>query len=233
MIMAPNQPQIPTIRVENCEASLDGISSMGLMPEDATFETGESVVVRMKLHAEEQMEFKLRGRITREFTKKTTVVGVNFLLETFEKNDLAAAIAKYGHYTDCYVRKYPRVPSQPWISTFPLNSLIVPDYACSQLSQIYPIDAQILNLNSSGALLGTENPLIAAIKPGDSIVVVLQPRGEFTVQIEIEAAVRRIRHEINTSSKTLRFLLGIQFRKVDQENLARIKDLFRLLMLQL
>lgn len=187
-----------------------------------------SVTVRVPLHA--PLSFRTPAFILREQTLYSEGMGLRFVLDAELKGQLSAYIAKYGFYPTAYVRKYPRIPSQVAIQTYPQRVLVVPDAETSSALDgvaSQPMIFDIVNLSPNGVLLMTENQIALSVLPGHRIHMALEPRGWFPVPVRIQGLVCRVTDELNSTSNNLTRYLGVKFVRVDEPNKAAFLDLLK------
>jgi c-di-GMP-binding flagellar brake protein YcgR len=127
-----------------------------------------------------------------------------------------------------YMRKYPRLPADPDVPTFPLLAMISPPASeGDEMEKQNSLLFQVSNLSPNGILVVTENQLSMGYHPGERIQMVLDPRGWFPISIRITALICRISDEIHPKNGNMVRSMGIKFLKVDDEHRDAFLDLLR------
>lgn len=160
------------------------------------------------------------ARIMREVTLHGRHFGVRFDLEDGDRVILNALIETRGFQPTDHIRKYPRIPSDATIRTFPLLATL-------SFGGENPMICQVGNLSPNGILLSSENQAAIELKPGRQVDLVLDPRGWFPVPIKIHGTICRIVDELNPVSGNLIRYLGVKFTRVDQVNRVAFLDLIK------
>ena len=156
------------------------------------------------------------------FIEKTAVgehMGLRFLLSEAQRNDLIEAIEKHGYYPTEYLRKYPRIPADPKIPTFPLSAL------ATHQNQTLVFD--VVNLSPSGILLKSENSATQGLKPNERLHLQLEPRGWFPDIIHADGMICRVSIEIDPVSQNTAYFFGIKFIRLEDKSRFAFIDLLR------
>jgi hypothetical protein len=184
---------------------------------------GRAITATIRIAGTEPLSFWTKAHIMREYTSVGEHMGLKFQLEATVKAKLAALIEKTGFYPTEYLRKYPRIPANNQIQTFPLRALAVTEGESDKA----PLILDVGNLSPNGVLLHTENQQALAIQPGTRLNLMLEPRGWFPMPIRVQGLVCRIVDELNPQSGNLIRYLGIKFAKVDDVNRTAFLDLLK------
>lgn len=210
-----------------------GVTGLPWPPLDPLRHFGKAVTVSVRIPSQPQpFAFSCPAHILREKTHYSEYMGLRFDLPADIKKQLDALIQKSGFYPTEYVRKYPRIPSDDHIQTFPLRAMGIPnpdDLAKHRKAStaLDPILFDVGNLSPNGVLISTENQSAIDLLPGDRIDLMLEPRGWFPSKVEMEGVICRINDEMVAKSGNLRRYFGIKFTRVDSANRQIFLDLLR------
>ena len=201
-----------------------GVTGLPWSPLDPVTHFGKAVTVQVRVPAQPQpLAFSCQARILREKTQYSEYMGLRFELPADIRAKLQELIQKHGFYPTEYVRKYPRIPSDEHIQTFPLRAMGIPNQD-DVLRHKRPPSAgdpllfDVGNLSPNGVLLSTENQTAIDLAPGDRIDLMLEPRGWFPQKVEMEGVICRVNDELMPQNENLRRYFGIKFTRVDAEN---------------
>ena len=209
--------------------SLNGVTGLPWSPLSPKKHFGTPTVVQVTLPQASGAKFQVSATLTREQTMAHQYMGLHFGLDPASRKALASVIEKHGFYPTDYIRKYPRIPSAHAIQTYPLRVLAGPTHD----SEMSPIVFDVRNISLGGLLLSTENPFALSILPGTLMELYLEPRGDFSIQVHMQATVRRIFDEKDAISGNLMRLMGLQFAKVDEDNRNGYLELMKDILLKL
>ena len=127
-----------------------------------------------------------------------------------------------------YMRKYPRLPADAEIPTFPLMAMVsAPASEQKTGPNSSPLLFHVSNLSPNGILIYTENQISMGYLAGERIQIVLDPRGWFPVSIKVAALICRVTDEKHPKTGNVIRSLGIKFLKVDDEHREAFLDLLR------
>jgi hypothetical protein len=186
---------------------------------------GREVMTTLRIPGDAKLSFWTRAYIMREYTVFGSHMGLKFQMEPEAHERLSAHVQKHGAYPTEYLRKYPRIPADSSIQTFPLRVLAFPDGV--DQTQNAPLILDVSNLSPNGILLNTENQMALSIQPGNRLHLILEPRGWFPMQIRVQGLVCRVVDELHPSSGNLIRYFGIKFARVDDVNRTAFLDLLR------
>lgn len=192
---------------------------------------GKKIRIQVRVPAKpENLDFDCEAIVTREITQQEELFGLHFLLDPKTQDQLKKLINENGYLPKSYTRKYPRIPSNQLIQTFPLRLMLtarIPASSGLPVDQTFIFD--IANLSPTGALLSTENPNTISIVPGAKVRLVMEPRGWFAKPIQTSALVCRATDEISPESGNFVRFLGVSFQDMDAANreifLELLKDI--------
>jgi hypothetical protein len=206
--------------------SVFGVAGLPWGPLNPRDHFGKDVTVSVRITSPEPLSILTRARIMRESTTVGEHMGLKFNLEKEAHAKLSALIGRHGHYPTEYLRKYPRIPANAVIQTFPLRAVAFADPECATPIPD-PLVFDVGNLSPNGILLYTENQSALVLQPGDKIRILLEPRGWFPMSIRVQGLVCRVTDETNFASGNLTRYLGIKFTKVDDVNRTAFLDLLK------
>ncbi len=213
--------------------SVFGVTGLSWAPLDPFAHFGKEIRVQVRIPALPQpFSFTAPAHILREKTLYSDYMGLRFHLPPDVTKTLEELIRKGGFYPTDYVRKYPRIPSNEQVQTFPLRALGIPQTRRSKRGRTVeatgdPIVFEVGNLSPNGVLLSTENQQAVDLSPGDRIDLMLEPRGWFPHKVEMEGLICRVSDELIPSTKNLRRYFGIKFSRIDDTNKAVFLNLLK------
>lgn len=207
---------------KNRTITLDGVSGLAWEPLDAERECGRPVTVKVDIpHPTFPLSMHVSAQLTRERELRADCMGLKFQLTITQREALASHIQTFGKAPVQSQRKFPRIPSDRRIATYPLHARVKP----LQLP-IEPLILEIVDLSPNGMLLVTENPNAGMLLPGQPLSAVLEPRGWFATPVEVQGVIRRLTEELDPKTQNTVRRLGLQFTRMDDEH----KDAFRVLL---
>jgi hypothetical protein len=204
--------------------SVFGVTGLPWGPLNPRDHFGKEVMASIRITSPEHLSILTRAEIMRENTIVGEHMGIKFRFEKESLAKLAALIKRHGFYPTEYLRKYPRIPANVQIQTFPLRALVYPEGGTPNNA---PLIFDIGNLSPNGILLHTENQAALNMRPGDRLNLLLEPRGWFPMSIRVQALICRISDEMSPHSGNLIRYLGIKFTKVDDVNRTAFLDLLK------
>jgi len=208
--------------------SPSGVSGLPWAPLNPMVHFGKKVQVQVRVATAEPQTVNLTATIFKEQTQFNTSMGLRFEGQGPGIDLLKAQARKFGNMPTEYMRKYPRLPADPGVSTFPLLALVnAPAVDLAKARNAEQIIFNVANLSPNGILVVTENQLSLGYKPGERILITLDPRGWFPVSVRIAAMICRIQDEISPKNNNMVRSLGIKFLKVDDEHREAFLDLLR------
>jgi hypothetical protein len=177
--------------------------------------------------------FTTPAHIVREYTTTTETMGLKFDMQPAQLKSVTELIRSHGHTPTDIIRKYPRIPSNTIIQTYPTHALVTPVSSTTLVLNEQSLVFDIINLSPNGALLSTENQMALMMQPGEKIDVTLQPRGWFPTQVKMQAQICRVVDDIDQQSGNLVRSLGVRFGKMDELNKTAFLDLLKDILEQL
>jgi len=208
----------------NRTISLFGCSSLSVPKGNLAEIVGKTTIVTIKIPSNPPDVIQTKALIMAERSINSVGIGLKFQLEAEESIKLSTHIAAHGFYPTEYVRKYPRIPSTAAIQTFPLRTTVVPLGSNDEATSVHIFD--VANLSPNGVLITSESSL-TELEPGKRISMVLEPRGWFPVQVEIEGLVCRITEDLNLENGNIIKYVGVKFIKINEENRIAFMDLLK------
>lgn len=206
--------------------SVYGVAGLPWGPLNPRDHFGKEVAVSIRIASPESLNIHTRAVIMRENTSVGEHMGIKLRLEDEPRSKLAGLIQRHGFYPTEYLRKYPRIPADATIQTFPLRALVTPENPEAGT----PAEAvifDIANLSPNGILLYTENQTALSIVPGHRLNIMLDPRGWFPMSIRVQGLVCRVVDEPSPKSGNLIRYLGVKFTRVDDINRTAFLDLLK------
>jgi hypothetical protein len=195
---------------------------------------GAQLDVELEIVSDEPLSLEVRAHLTREYTTTTETMGVHFDLDPEQERTLGAYVARYGETPKDIPRKYPRIPSNTLIQTFPTHALVSANSSAAlALTNDQSLVFDVVNLSPQGALLSTENQMALMMQPGEKVTIVLQPRGWFPTQIRLQATIQRVTDDVAGISGNLIRFMGVKFGKIDELSRTAFLDLLKDILEQL
>jgi hypothetical protein len=220
-----------TIDLADRELDALGASDLPWAPLDPLRHLGKEVTVKIEIPAQPQpFQISCQALLNRERTPTSETMGINFLFPADMRQKLEKLIQTKGYQPKEYSRKYPRIPAQERIQTFPLRAIGVPIFdEIDAAPADGPLVFDVGNLSPNGVLLSTESQLASSLLPGHRMNLTLEPRGWFPHKIQMEALICRVKEEVVPTSGNLRRSFGIRFTQVgptqQQAFLELLKDI--------
>jgi len=180
---------------------------------------GRETRATLRILAPTPVDIRTPVYVMRESTVAGEQMGLKFLLSPEDRKTLSTLIRNHGFYPTAYLRKYPRIPADPSIQTFPMRVVATDNQEALVLD--------VSNLIPNGLLLSTENRLALSMKPGQRLDLTIEPRGWFPHPIRVQGLICRIVDELHPESGNLIRYFGISFTKVDELNRAAFFDLLK------
>lgn len=215
------------IRIQNKPISANGVSGLHWAPLNPKEHFGRSVMATLHILVPNAVSLQTRASISRELSTQADHMGLKFYLDDSQKALLQEIVKEHGFFPTEYLRKFPRIPSDASIPTFPLRVIanLIPENRIRQ--DHLPIIFEIKNISPNGMLLTTENRLALSVKPGDRMRIVFEPRGEFMLRVVANGLICRIIDEIEpTTGNTIKFF-GIKFVSLSDDNQAALLELLK------
>lgn len=190
--------------------SVFGVTGLPWTPLNPGEHFGRTAYVDIKIETPEKIQMRTPAQILMESTIHAKNLALKFYLSSDQKDKLETFVEKHGYYPTEYIRKYPRIPSNHMIQTYPLRALV----SFEKRKEVIIFDVE--NLSPNGILISTENQIAMNIRPGDRIDMKLDPRGWFPFQIHLQGLVCRIVDDIQLESGNVNRRLGIKFMQIQE-----------------
>lgn len=189
---------------------------------------GRKVDLKIRID-EPQVDIQTPASLTREQGINADHMGTKFHLEKTSDQLLRQIIGEHGFYPTDYLRKYPRIPVDQSIQTFPLRVMALPPHLGSSIEEEdhFRIIFEVKNISINGILISTENPFAASIQPGTHLHLMIEPRGEFLLPVKVVGLVCRLLEEKNPESGNMTRHFGVKFVQVDTENQIAFTELLK------
>ena len=208
---------------QNLAASgVSGLHWNGLSPER---HFGEEIQLEIQTVTQQPENIRCRGRIVREATQAGNHMGIRLLPDGSAARLLSEQIRRFGFMPTDYVRKYPRVPADPLIRTFPL--LAHATRSSGGAPEGATVAFNVINLSPNGILIRNDSALSRQWRPGERLDLVLEPRGWFPVQVKIQAMICWVADEKDAATGNDVRSLGLKFVKLEPEHRAAFLDLLQ------
>jgi hypothetical protein len=165
------------------------------------------------------------AHIMRESAVNGESMSLKFSMDAGGRAKLSALVQKSGHYPTEYIRKYPRIPSDSLIQTFPLRVVLITDSADGTFQ--VPIIFDLDNLSPNGVLIHTENQAALQLVPGAYVDLILEPRGNFQHPIRVQSLICRVSDEMSTINGNIIRYLGIKFTRFEEVDRAAFLELLK------
>jgi hypothetical protein len=192
-------------------------------------EFGRLVEVLVDIQKPKPYSIRTLALILSEATPESATMVLKFHMDELQKQEFTAFIDKNGLNPIEYARKYPRIPSDALIQTFPMRALLTIEQSArpkpapqSANDSKVPIIFDIENLSPTGTLMSTENQNALHIDPSDIVNVILEPRGWITTRVQIQCLVCRVTDELNPLNGNILRRLGLKFEIISPND----KDAF-------
>jgi hypothetical protein len=165
------------------------------------------------------------AHIMRESAVNGESMSLKFTMDQAGREKLSSLVQKSGHYPTEYIRKYPRIPSDSLIQTFPLRVVLITDSmdGTFQVPIIFDLD----NLSPNGVLIHTENQAALQLVPGAYIDLILEPRGSFQHPIRVQGLICRVGDELSQVNGNIIRYLGIKFTRFEEVDRAAFLELLK------
>lgn len=185
---------------------------------------GLPIMLHVETDTPEHFKFKTRAHILRETTLTARYMGLRFLLDEITRKKLSVLVDRHGHSPGDYVRKYPRIPSQRTIYTFPTKATIISPQR---------IVMDVLDLSPTGILLSTDNQSAQDLRPGKQIDFILEPRGWFPTAVRLDGYICRVTDDLDADNGNVIRRIGIQLGQPDRKNKTAFLDLLKSILLKI
>ncbi len=206
--------------------SSTGATGLSWAPLSPAEHFGKEVEVAIRTATPEPISVRVKGTLVRELSLHSTAMGIHFDPRSPGIDELRKQVQNHGILPTEYLRKYPRLPATASIQTFPLLALVTP-LQTDDGSPGQTISFHVSNLSPNGIMLSTENHRALNYNPGDRIEILLEPRGWFPMNIQMQGLVCRITDEKTFSSGNLMRHLGIKFTAMEETHKNAFLDLLR------
>lgn len=211
-----------------------GVGGLPWSPLDPELYNGKIVTLTLKIPSLGPKNIITPAMILRERTATTDSMCIKFMLDTHHLSLLRSEIQKYGSIPSNYARKYPRIPLNDWISTFPKTVRIKSTFFSGTVPD-GQLDFQVLNLSPNGALVSSSHAAARFLKPGTRVELSFPPYGHFPATVEVGGMVRRTMDEFSSEpgNSTIIRHLGIQFTRISEVDKAVFLELLKEILTQI
>jgi len=199
--------------------SVFGVTGLPWEPLSPEVHFGKMVSVQLRIPGDDPLVIQCKAVITRESTLYAEQMGLRFVLDAQQKAQFQRVVSNRGVYPTDYLRKYPRIPVDLQIQSFPTRVVV-------SLPDGESVVCDVSNLIPFGILVHTENQAALMIHPGSLVRVTVEPRGWFPKSVTCEGMVCRVMDDRGRESQNIVRHLGIKFTQMDTDN----KELFLMLL---
>lgn len=188
-----------------------------------------SIVIPGATASSEPIRFRVDAIILKECTVYNEMMAIkfNFPPEDPGRERLQRALRTMGRLPTEHIRKYPRIPSQDAIQTFPLRAVLSPDPDAVRPGPKDSVVFEVENLSPNGVLVATENALSLHYKPADRVSILLEPRGWFPMAVRMDGMICRTLDDVSLASGNQIRRLGIKFSRMDEVNRTAFMGLLK------
>lgn len=215
------------LQFRNKNVSLFGVGSLPWPPLSPKKHFGKVVTAHIRTLTNPAQKVTVEAIILREYTANGDRMGLRFNLDADSKKQLLAVIKDFGFFPTSHFRKYPRVPAAYDIGTFPLRVLIRPHDYSDRPEDTPPVICDLKNLSIGGVLISTDNPFALSLEPMDLMAIYFEPRGDFSMEVELQGVICRVIDQLDPSSRNLTRSFGVKFTKVNEENQMAYLELLK------
>lgn len=203
-----------------------GVSSLPWGQLDPSLHFGKRAQVQIRIPQLPDESLDCEGTLLREATVRGQSMIIKFDLTPDARVRLKTLIQRIGFYPSEHFRKYPRIPLDEALQTFPTRVLL------SQRGE-EPIVGDVQNLSPNGVLVLTENPNVQSWTPGVSLDLDFEPRGWFRTRVRATAILCRTTDELHPKTRAFKRYLGLKFTHLTAENRVLFHDRLKDILLQL
>ena len=165
-----------------------------------------------------------QGTMIRDRSLYAEHMGIRFHFKPKDKKTIQTIIKQHGFYPTEYMRKYPRIPADPALQTYPLRAMVEHS---SGVDEDHPIVCEVGNLSPNGIMLSSQGLAARTILPGERLKMTLDPRGWFPTSVHVEGLVCRSLEEVDPVSQNTVRHFGVKFTRVEEEDRAAFLELLR------
>jgi len=214
------------IQYRNKDVSIYGVNELVWRPLDPIEDFGKAAEARIRLP--DHVVISTLVSLVKETTLTATLLGLQFHLNLENESNLRKVIEKYGKIPPYQNRKYPRIPSSAVLSTFPLHCIVSPiGFTLERENPSYVFNVD--NISPNGILISSENALVSLLRPGQRLMITLEPRGWFPFQVKLQGLICRIFESMNQKQGNHHFKFGIRISDIQpqekQNFLSLLKDI--------
>ena len=195
--------------------SIYGVAGLQWAPLSPQHHFGAVVNVNVRIPQSYTGTLHAQATLMRERTTRSDHMVVKFLWDLETKSLVNNLIAQHGFTPAKVTRKYPRIPVDTEIATFPLKVFgrLSSHLAAPDRTPHY--DFEVRDLSPQGILLTTNSPRAANLRPADRLDLVIESRGQFTKAILAQGKICRITDEMTPGQPNPMRVFGIQFMTID------------------
>lgn len=216
-----------TLHFEEKNVSSFGVFGLPWPPLTPSKHFGNRVELQLRILALKNMRLQTMATLVREVTSSGEFMGVRLDMDSDTQIELRALIEQYGYCPAEFVRKFPRIPSNDWIQSFPMELTAIPHGTAGELPGVMILD--IRNVSPGGVMASSENPFGLRVQPKDVFEIAFEPRGPFRERIVAQAQVLRILEEPMHATGNVRRHFGFKFVSMSEQDrahyLERIKQI--------
>ena len=195
--------------------SLYGVTGLQWAPLSPLHHFGHQVTAHIRIPQSYIAPMQAEAILLRERTTRSDHMVVKFLLNDTQKQEMTGLIQQFGFIPAKVTRKYPRIPVDDTVESFPLKvygRLSSPMVAADKTPSY---DFEVRDLSPEGILLSTFSPRASQIRPADRLDLVIESRGDFKKPVLAQGKICRITEKIVPGQQGLERFFGVQFMSID------------------
>lgn len=188
---------------------------------------GTQTTVKIEGLTDPGFEFSCGAYFTCERTTKGSSLGLTFILGDREKKILSDAIAREGQLPE-FARKFPRIAFNEMVTIMPSHGILRFFHHNEDISIACDVD----DFSPSGFQLSTEDPRAAALEPGGTVRVQIQPRGDYKHAIQSNATAQRVIYKVDPATGNYRWHFGLSVTTMSGDHKAHFTELLKLIVMR-
>ena len=216
-----------TIHFDDRNVSSYGIFGLPWPPLTPSKHFGNRVELQLRFLSIKQLRIHTMATIVREITSTGEFMGLRLEMDTDSQQELKRLIQEHGYCPPEFIRKFPRIPSNDWIQSFPMQITATPVSGSKALPSVFILEVR--NVSLGGVMATSENPFGLQIQPKDVFDIVFEPRGPFKERIGARSRILRILEEPDLKTGNVRRHFGFRFQEMAEGDrslyLDRIKQI--------